>query len=387
MTTLYGANSFERFWQFRHNVPFDWLQRTVAATAHVLPATVGYQEGTRWEHLMQAILGEGQFGARHWDLSSTRRLYYQLRFLVPQQLRPVLRRLVRGQQKAPSLGWPVEDRYVRFLYGLLEGLREKGASVEPAPFWPMNARFAFVLTHDVETVRGQAFARTLADVDDQYGFRSSFNLVPEPYRVDTELRTELRERGFEVGVHGLKHDGRLFSSRAEFERRAHAINQYLKEWGAVGFRSPFTHRNPEWMQSLEIEYDSSFFDTDPFETIPGGTMSIWPFFCGRFVELPYTLMQDHTLFEVFGHTPQPWLDKVDFIAKWGGMALLNVHPDYMRDPAHLAVYKPFLERMSERIRRAGQQGSTYCWHALPRDVARWWRKRAGLDSLSQEMDA
>ena len=31
------------------------------------------------------------------------------------------------------------------------------------------------------------------------------------------------------------------------------------------------------MQALEIEYDLSFFDTDPCEPIPGGTMSIWPF--------------------------------------------------------------------------------------------------------------
>ena len=43
------------------------------------------------------------------------------------------------------------------------------------------------------------------------------------------------------------------------------------------------------MRHLEIEYDLSFFDTDPFEPIPGGTMSIWPFFIGHFVELPYTL--------------------------------------------------------------------------------------------------
>ena len=72
------------------------------------------------------------------------------------------------------------------------------------------------------------------------------------------------------------------------------------------------------MQALEVEYDSSFFDTDPYEPMPGGTMSIWPFFLGHFVELPYTLVQDHTLSVILGErTPRLWLDKVDFIEHLG----------------------------------------------------------------------
>ena len=78
-------------------------------------------------------------------------------------------------------------------------------------------------------------------------------------------------------------------------------------------------RNPEWMQALEIEYDLSFFDADPYEPMPGGTMSIWPFILGRFVELPYTLIQDHTLTAVLGETtPRLWLEKVDFIERYRG---------------------------------------------------------------------
>lgn len=206
---------------------------------------------------------------------------------------------------------------------------------------------------------------------------------------DESLLAELRQRGFEVGVHGLKHDGTLFLSRARFEESARRINHYLHQWGAVGFRSPLTHRNPEWMQLLDIEYDSSFFDTDPYEPMPGGTMSIWPFFCGRFVELPYTLPQDHTLLVILGHrTPQLWLDKVHFIAQWGGMALVNVHPDYMRDPTQLAIYQTFLGQMAARIdrRRTAPRAertevSAGGWCALPRDVARWWRTRAGDPSV------
>lgn len=33
-------------------------------------------------------------------------------------------------------------------------------------------------------------------------------------------------------------------------------------------------RHPLWMQSLDIEYDLSFFDTDPYEPMAGGSMSM-----------------------------------------------------------------------------------------------------------------
>lgn len=242
--------------------------------------------------------------------------------------------------------------------------------MEPQPLWPNGHRFAFVLTHDVESAEGLGFIRTVADLEEELGFRSSFNFVPEDYSVDWSLIEELRQRGFEVGIHGLKHDGTLFNSRKNFERCASLINGYLRQFDAVGFRSPLTHRNPEWMQLLDIEYDLSFFDTDPFEPIPGGTMSLYPFFLGHFVELPYTLVQDYTLTDILKQrTPALWLEKTEFIREVKGMALLNSHPDYLKKPGHLEIYSAFLCAM------CAQNDS---WHALPRDVARWWKARAGL---------
>jgi len=244
------------------------------------------------------------------------------------------------------------------------------------PLWPHGFQFALVLTHDIEANSGQKFVCAVADLEESLGFRSSFNFVPEGYPIDMGLVDELRQRGFEIGIHGLKHDGKLFNSHTQFVRCAEKINKYLKEFDAVGFRSPFTHRNPEWMQALDIEYDLSFFDTDPFEPIPGGTMSIWPFFSGHFVELPYTLVQDYTLVSVLGETtPKIWLEKVDFIEKYHGMALVNSHPDYLSQKINWDVYHEFLIAMKNR------RGY---WHALPRDVARWWRNRAMNGSLHEE---
>ena len=44
------------------------------------------------------------------------------------------------------------------------------------PFWPDGQRFAFVLTHDIETEEGQAHVRAVADLDESFGFRSSLQL-------------------------------------------------------------------------------------------------------------------------------------------------------------------------------------------------------------------
>jgi peptidoglycan/xylan/chitin deacetylase (PgdA/CDA1 family) len=219
--------------------------------------------------------------------------------------------------------------------------------------------------------------RALTDLEEALGFRSSFNFVPERYPLDRALMQDLRERGFEIGVHGLKHDGKLFSSKQRFEERAGRINDYLQEFGAVGFRAPLTHRNPEWMQALNIDYDLSFFDTDPYEPIPGGAMSIWPFMIGHFVELPYTLVQDCTLFNVLGQanalsSPRLvdiWLKKVDFLEQYCGMALLNAHPDYLYVDDNLEIYKAFLQAM---LARGGY------WLALPHQVSNWWRERTGV---------
>lgn len=239
-------------------------------------------------------------------------------------------------------------------------------------FWPEGYSYAFVLTHDVETKAGQSNVRKVADLEESLGFHSSFNFVPERYQLDYELIEDLRARGFEIGLHGLKHDGKLFNSYSEFVKQAERINSHLKELNVVGFRSPLTLRNPEWMQMLEIEYDLSFFDTDPYEPMPGGTMSIWPFFLGRFVELPYTLVQDYTLTDVLGElTPQLWLEKVEFIKKYHGMVLLNTHPDYLSKPINWKIYIDFLQAM---IKLGGY------WHALPMEIARWWRTRSDLTS-------
>jgi glycosyltransferase involved in cell wall biosynthesis len=291
------------------------------------------------------------------------RAYYLLKPAIPWRLRMALRRfVVRRRRPHYVTSWPINQVAGRVPDGF--------------PGWPDGKEFAFVLTHDVETKKGLDRCRELADMDMRLGFRSSFNFVPEgDYETPDSLRAWLTTNGFEVGVHDLRHDGQLYNSRKSFVAQAQRINHYLKEWQAVGFRSAFMFRDLRWLQDLNILYDTSTFDTDPFEPQSAGVNTIFPFWVSRddhsgYIELPYTLPQDSTLFLLLQEPAiDAWKLKLDWIAQQGGMALLNTHPDYMnfngrrnRSEYSARMYQEFLGYVAERY---GHR----CWLALPRDVA------------------
>jgi glycosyltransferase involved in cell wall biosynthesis len=204
--------------------------------------------------------------------------------------------------------------------------------------WPDGKDFALVLSHDVDTRKGYENCLKLADLEESMGFRSSFNFVPELYgRVSLSLLDELRDRGFEVAVHGLKHDGKLFQSRRIFNRRADRINGYLKEWRTRGFTSPSMHHNLSWLTGLDIDYAISTFDTDPFEPQPDAVETIFPFLIYRnssdstTSQSPgFQVFQPQNFFvELEEKTIEIWKQKLNWIAEKGGMVLINTHPDYM----------------------------------------------------------
>lgn len=295
-------------------------------------------------------------------LSLAFRVYYRLRAVIPSPIRHLLQRC-RAVRHAADWYFPRE-----FHVALNDAILEAGDDGIPTIYpWPDGHRFAFVPTHDVETAEGWKNIERIAAIEERCGLRSSWNIVPHKYPVDMGLIRDLQSRGFEVGVHGYNHDGKLFTSRAIFNRRLPAMNAALTNFGVSGFRAPMVHRNLEWLQSLAIDHDGSYFDVDPYQAMPGGIGGVWPFIAGRFVELPYTLPQDHTLFVALHERDgRIWHEKLDYIAALGGMALIVTHPDYLSTESRVDAYHRLLERV-------GESGNVWC--ALPQDVATWWRDR------------
>lgn len=294
-----------------------------------------------------------------------RRIYYLLKPYLPWRIRMTLRRMpARRLREKHKAVWPILP----------------GSETPPPGWqgWPEGKKFAVALSHDVEGAAGLAQVRQLAELEMSLGFRSSFNFIPEgSYEVPRELREWLVENGFEVGVHDLYHEGWLYRSRAHFRRSAARINRWLKEWNAVGFRSGFMLHNLDWQRDLDVLYDASIFDTDPFEPQPDGAGTIFPFRVsgedGRkgFVELPYTLAQDSTLFFVLGEkTNAIWKTKTKWLAEKGGMALLNLHPDYICfDSTKSKASRFSSELYADFLRSLRRDYAGLFWPALPREVA------------------
>lgn len=297
-----------------------------------------------------------------------RRLYYMLKPVIPRPIQIALRqRYVKVQSETTFPAWPVEPLLVQKVDAYLRAMLKGRTEVPRIAYWPGNARAAFVITHDVEWDTGLRRAPALAALEKELGFTSCWNLVPERYPIDWSIVDALRNDGFEIGMHGLKHDGKLFQSRSVFTERLTAIHAYARQWGAEGFRSPSTLRNADWMTAMAFAYDSSFPDTDPYEPQTGGCCSIWPYFLGSMVELPLSLPQDHALFEILQHRDiRVWKEKLEWIARHGGVAMLNIHPDYMLTEERLGFYRDLLLHV---------KAVPGLWHVQPREAARWWRDR------------
>lgn len=296
-------------------------------------------------------------------------LFYSVKPLLPRWLLIELRRQAALWLRRRAAGcWPIWD----------------AAGAAPAGWtgWPQGKRFALVLTHDVESAKGAACCERLADLEQERGFRSSFGFVPLRYHTPERLRKALRSRGFEVVVHDLYHDGRLYQNRKIFEQRRPQINNILREWQCRGFSSGSMLHSLSWIAELDIDFDMSTYDVDPFEPQSCGVGRIFPFWVQPpdrsrpgFVELPYTLMQDFTLFLLLRESNDAtWRHKLDWIVQKGGMALVKVHPDYVAFnpkesgrylyPAHF--YTDFLDYI--RAKYDGQ-----FWLAHPSEVADHWR--------------
>jgi peptidoglycan/xylan/chitin deacetylase (PgdA/CDA1 family) len=299
--------------------------------------------------------------------------YYRVKGLIPRALRHRLNSLAiraRGHNKFPN--WPCESALVEFWREWMRQALETmhASDAWHIAFWPGGVNCAIVLTHDVDSALGFSQMEAMAEVEEKHGFRSAWNLPLAQYPLDFKLVEQMRARGFEFGAHGLSHDGRLFRSRKDFLALTPKLERLAREHHLRGFRAPSTLRRAEWIAMMDFDFDSSFSDTDPYEPQAGGTCSIFPFFLGEMVEMPYTLAQDHTLVHVLHRNPLAiWTLKAQWIVSLGGMILSLTHPDYSGAGPNLAHYEDFLKHLRD-VESA--------WHALPSEIASWWRRRAAM---------
>lgn len=331
----------------------------------------------RYRQSLDGLLQQGTTG------SVVQSLYYQLRPLMPVGVRKHLQKLrLSGWDKIPFPGWPV-DRSVDALMetAMASVLKAQGLSSVPFIwFWPEGAPACGMMTHDVEGQSGIDFCDGLMDIDDAYGIKSAFQLIPEG-REDVWRRTaaRIRQRGFEVNLHDLNHDGRLFADRDTFLKQASRINDYCREFGCDGFRSGAMYREQEWFGAFEFSYDMSVPNVAHLEPQRGGCCTVMPYFVGDILELPLTTVQDYSLFHILNdYSTTLWKEQIRLIAAHHGLISVITHPDYLIGERERGIYADLLRHLNELRERDG------IWMALPGEINRWWRNRQQMTLVPAE---
>lgn len=305
---------------------------------------------------------------------AVQRVYYALRPFMSVPVRKQLQKIrLNGWEKIPFPRWPVDvsvDHLMERVMMLL--LKQTGRPHIPFIwFWPDGAPSAAMMTHDIEGAEGLERSGELMNLDDECGFKSAFQLIPEGH--DETLHASaapLRARGFEVNLHDLNHDGRLFADHDEFLKRARRINHYAQEFGCAGFRSAVLYRQQQWFSAFDFAYDMSVPNAAHLEPQHGGCCTVMPYFVGKILELPLTTTQDYSLFHILGdYSIELWKTQIELITARHGLISIITHPDYLVGDRERAVYRDLLTYLAE-LRERSQ-----IWVALPGEINAWWRDR------------
>lgn len=306
--------------------------------------------------------------------------YYFFRPFLPVAFRRHLQKFrLNGWRHLSFPKWPV-DQTVDDLHEdlLLACLRVTKAKEIPFIwFWPEGASSCAVMTHDVETTLGRDFCSTLMDVNSDFGVNASFQVVPEErYEVPDRYLEDIRERGFEVNVQDLNHDGHLFRDKQQFLHRVAKINDYGRKFAAEGFRSAVLYRRQDWYDALEFSYDMTVPNVAHLDPQRGGCCTVMPYFVGNLVELPVTTTQDYSLFHILeDHSIELWKVQIELIMAKHGLMNFIIHPDYIVRDEEMKTYKTLLRYLTQLAAEKN------IWMPLPREVASWWRDRANMNLI------
>ena len=312
-----------------------------------------------------------------------RKSYYLLRSCLPFPIRRQLQRLYfQDWKELPFPAWPV-DLTVDTLHQELLRLLMEASGVQRLPFiwfWPEGAQSCLILTHDVETSAGRDFTFKLMDLDDAYGFKAAYQVIPEKrYQVPDEYVAEIRSRGCEFNIHDLNHDGRLYAERSEFAQRAARINRYLRTYGSEGFRAGSMYRRQDWYDLFEFAYDMSVPNVAHLEPLRGGCCTVMPYFIGNILELPLTTAQDYSLFHILNnYSIDVWKQQMSLIKGKNGLMSFLSHPDYLIDPRARKVYEALLNYLRQMV------AVEKVWVTLPAKVNAWWRVRNQMRLVKSE---
>lgn len=287
-----------------------------------------------------------------------------------------LMNLLKPKPKIKFPKWPIEKSVEAIRFSFLESLKKVSKIKRIKPFWPQNKKYALVLTHDVDTRKGLDNITRLSSLEEKYSLNSTWFLVSNYYPLDEKLLKKLKEKKHEIACHGYIHDNKLaYLSKEEILFRLKQSLVSLKDYGIKGFRSPSLITSPRLNQELSkfFSYDSSTADVEifPVDSNISGCCTVFPFIKNNLVEIPITIPMDCSLI-FLGYSPKEilkiWIEKLKYIKKLGGAAILNTHPEpaFSANKQMLQIYYRFLDFIAK---------DKDAWITNMSELAFWWKKR------------
>lgn len=293
-------------------------------------------------------------------------LYSKLPFhyhLIPGEIRKKIFYFLYGKQgvlihqlnKKKFPDWPI-DYSVYFLKELLKITQSRQQDLIQQIYLPKRRKYTLCLTHDVDTKGGFEKINDFVKVERSLGFFSTFYIPAFHYDIDFDLLKILEKEGFEIGIHGYNHDGKLpFLNLSEIDDKLKkSVDKFKRHVKIYGFRSPSFLRTPNLYKVLEkyFLYDSSAPDTLnlDLQTSFDGCASVFPYKRGKILEIPITVPDEADLL-MYGYKPEQilkiWWEKINFIRKVGGVAIILTHtdPHFSGNEIMLKFYQRFLKEV------------------------------------------
>ncbi|MBI2945624.1 MAG: glycosyltransferase [Candidatus Wallbacteria bacterium] len=280
--------------------------------------------------------------------------------------------------------WPADPAVEWLRWAMLHASGSQGEDRPPVAPWPHGKSWALVVTHGLAPGREETSVRAASDVDLRLGIRSCWYVAAGLLRSRPELPPSLREHGWEVGL--LATDSELHASGGGLAGAARWLagcHELVDLHRLTGLRVAALARPAPIPASVSraFEYDCSVPDVEVATlTAPLlGSGTIFPFTSASgALSLPITLPTPRRL-AILGHPARDalgiWREKVEFIRRVGGLALLatDLEPRLGGSSDWLSVMAELLEPLLS---------ASDVWLATPAEVARWWGRRGGARKAS-----